>query len=131
MPELCEHRQRIDLPRRIFEIRCLVPDPRLDRIQAGNPLQRLRRKSRFALRLRDFEEASTAMGPTSDLDYVSGFVECAMSTVRVRLQITFVLLQVPQRMRTGARFGELEHDRWRVVNPDAVLLALARAQVSP
>jgi hypothetical protein len=65
------------------------------------------------------------MGLTSDLDDVSVFVECAMSTVRVGLQIAFVLLHVPQRMRTGARLSELEHDRWRVVNPDAVLFALA------
>jgi hypothetical protein len=70
------------------------------------------------------------MGPTSDLDDVSGFVECAMSTVRVRLQVTFVLLQVPQRMRTGARFRELEHDRRRVVDPDTVLLALAGARIA-
>jgi hypothetical protein len=61
LPEPRKYRQRLGLPRRIFEIRCLVPDPRLDRVQAGNPLQRLRRKSRFALRLRDFEEASAAM----------------------------------------------------------------------
>jgi hypothetical protein len=50
------------LPRRVFDVGRVVFDPRLERIQAGNPLQRLRRKSRFALRLRDFEEMSTAMG---------------------------------------------------------------------
>src|ERR1700754_3163872 len=50
-----------------------------------------------------------------------------MSPVRARLQITFVLLQVPQWRRTETRFGELEHDRWRIVNPGAVLLALACA----
>jgi hypothetical protein len=62
LPEPRKYRQGLGLPRRIFEIRCLVPDPRLDRIQSGDPLQRLRRKSRFALRLRDFEEVSAAMG---------------------------------------------------------------------
>jgi hypothetical protein len=90
LPEPREHRQRLGLPRRIFDVGRVVLDPRLDRMESGDPLQRLRCKSRFALRLRDFEEASAAMGPASDLDDVSCLLERTMATVRIRLQITFV-----------------------------------------
>jgi hypothetical protein len=114
-----------------IDARRVLANSRFDRIQLGDPLQRVRSEPRFALCLGDFEEASAAMDPTPNLDDVAGFVEGAMATVRVRLQIAFVLLQVPQRMRARARFGELEHDRRRVIDPDAVLLAWSGAEIAP
>ncbi|SAL04313.1 hypothetical protein AWB81_06656 [Caballeronia arationis] len=54
-----------------------------------------------------------------------------MPAICVGLQIASVVLQVTLRMGARARFSELEDDGWRVIYPNAILLALARTQIAP